>query len=66
MGMSFAGRVALVTGGANGIGRATAMHPVGRVGRVDEVAGAVLYLCSDAASFTAGHALVIDGGATAA
>ena len=42
-----------------------AMHPVGRVGTVDEVVGAVLYLCSDAASFSTGVTLPIDGGSTA-
>lgn len=44
---------------------AAAMHPVGRVGTVEEVAAAVLYLCSDGAAFTTGHALAVDGGATA-
>ncbi|WP_236199680.1 SDR family oxidoreductase [Pseudomonas pseudonitroreducens] len=44
---------------------AAAMHPVGRVGRVEEIAGAVLYLCSDNAGFTTGIALPVDGGATA-
>jgi len=44
---------------------AAAMHPVGRVGKVEEVAAAVLYLCSDGAAFTTGHALTVDGGATA-
>ena len=42
-----------------------ALHPVGRVGSVEEVAAAVLYLCSDAASFTTGITLPIDGGSTA-
>lgn len=44
---------------------AAAMHPVGRIGRVEEVAAAVMYLCSDEAAFTTGHALAIDGGSTA-
>ncbi len=44
---------------------AAAMHPVGRIGKVDEIASAVLYLCSDGAAFTTGQALAVDGGATA-
>ncbi len=38
------------------------MHPVGRMGRAEEVAAAVLYLSSDAASFTTGITLPVDGG----
>jgi NAD(P)-dependent dehydrogenase (short-subunit alcohol dehydrogenase family) len=37
-------------------------HPVGRFGQSDEVAGAVLYLCSSEAGFITGAALPIDGG----
>lgn len=44
---------------------AAAMHPVGRIGKVEEIATAVLYLCCDNAAFTTGHALAVDGGATA-
>jgi NAD(P)-dependent dehydrogenase (short-subunit alcohol dehydrogenase family) len=42
-----------------------AMHPVGRVGNVEEVSAAVLYLASDDAKFTTGQILPIDGGFTA-
>ena len=38
------------------------LHPLGRIGVPDEVANAVVWLCSDAASFVTGHAMVIDGG----
>ncbi len=41
------------------------LHPMGRMGQPEEIAGAVLYLCSAAASFVTGHALVVDGGYTA-
>jgi len=43
---------------------AHAMHPVGRIGQPEEVAAAVLYLCSDQAKFTTGAALPVDGGVT--
>ncbi|MDH4064084.1 MAG: SDR family oxidoreductase [Acidobacteriota bacterium] len=42
----------------------TARHPMGRIGTTDEVARAVLWLCSDQSSFTTGHALPVDGGLT--
>jgi NAD(P)-dependent dehydrogenase (short-subunit alcohol dehydrogenase family) len=39
-----------------------ALHPIGRIGTPEEVANAVLWLCSDDASFVLGHALAVDGG----
>lgn len=38
------------------------IQPMGRLGTAEEVAGAVVWLCSEAASFVTGHPLVIDGG----
>jgi len=39
-----------------------ALHPIGRIGTAAEVANAVLWLCSDDASFVLGVALPVDGG----
>jgi NAD(P)-dependent dehydrogenase (short-subunit alcohol dehydrogenase family) len=36
--------------------------PLGRLGRPEEIAEAVVWLCSDAASFVVGHSLAVDGG----
>jgi NAD(P)-dependent dehydrogenase (short-subunit alcohol dehydrogenase family) len=42
-----------------------AMHPIGRFGYPEEVAAAVLYLCSPQAAFITGVALPLDGGLAA-
>ncbi|MBI5931308.1 MAG: SDR family oxidoreductase [Chloroflexi bacterium] len=42
-----------------------ATHPVGRIGQPEEVANAVVWLCSDAASFITGVAFPVDGGTVA-
>jgi NAD(P)-dependent dehydrogenase (short-subunit alcohol dehydrogenase family) len=53
------------TGGTpEGRDRVIAQEPIGRMGRPEEIAATVVWLCSDAASFVTGHALVADGGQT--
>lgn len=41
-----------------------AEEPIGRMGTAEEIAEAVVWLCSDAAAFMVGHAMVIDGSQT--
>jgi NAD(P)-dependent dehydrogenase (short-subunit alcohol dehydrogenase family) len=41
------------------------MQPIGRLGQPDEIAQAIVWLCSDAASFVTGVAFPVDGGVMA-
>jgi NAD(P)-dependent dehydrogenase (short-subunit alcohol dehydrogenase family) len=43
----------------------TAMHPIGRIAKPEEVAETVVWLCSDGSSFLVGHNMMVDGGYTA-
>ncbi|MDB6170979.1 MAG: dehydrogenase, short-chain alcohol dehydrogenase like protein [Chthoniobacteraceae bacterium] len=53
------------TGGTpEGRAKVIAEEPVGRMGKPEEIAAAVLWLCSDGAAFMIGHAMVVDGGQT--
>jgi NAD(P)-dependent dehydrogenase (short-subunit alcohol dehydrogenase family) len=51
-------------GSAEGRAKVVSEEPIGRMGQPEEIANAVLWLCSDAAAFMVGHAMVIDGGQT--
>ena len=56
-----------VSGGTEaGRARVIAGEPIGRMGRPEEIAAAVVWLCSPAAGFVLGHALVVDGAQTLA
>jgi len=46
------------------VARITSSTAIGRIGQPQELAGAALFLASDAASYVTGHTLVVDGGLT--
>ena len=55
--------MARFTGGTDtGRAKVIAEEPIGRMGRPEEIAATVVWMCSDAAGFMVGHALVVDGG----
>ena len=56
----FAGR------GEEARAKVIAEEPIGRMGTPEEIAATVVWMCSDAAGFMVGHALVVDGGQTIA
>jgi NAD(P)-dependent dehydrogenase (short-subunit alcohol dehydrogenase family) len=45
--------------------RAERAHPLGRIGRPEDIAAAAVWLCSDESAWITGHALIVDGGLTA-
>jgi NAD(P)-dependent dehydrogenase (short-subunit alcohol dehydrogenase family) len=53
------------TGGTpEGRAKVISEEPIGRMGKPEEIAATVVWLCSDAAAFVIGHAMVVDGGQT--
>jgi NAD(P)-dependent dehydrogenase (short-subunit alcohol dehydrogenase family) len=56
--------VGMLASQAEAMGELMKDVPIGRLGRAEEIADAVLWLCSPAASLVVGHALAVDGGYT--
>ncbi len=53
-----------MSGGEEAAQGVTQAIPMGRISTPEEIAGTVVWLCSDEASYITGHTLVIDGGFT--
>jgi NAD(P)-dependent dehydrogenase (short-subunit alcohol dehydrogenase family) len=54
-----------MVGGHIELATIAAAVPMGRISEPEETARAIVWLCSDEASFITGHTLVVDGGLTA-
>src|SRR5438270_2696332 len=55
----------MIGGDSNVLAEMVKDEPIGRLGEPEEIAAAVLWLCSSGASFVVGHPLLVDGGYTA-
>ena len=56
----------VVSGSEQAYGEIAKSVPIGRAGRPEEIASAVLWLCSPEARYVVGQALTVDGGMTIA
>jgi NAD(P)-dependent dehydrogenase (short-subunit alcohol dehydrogenase family) len=54
--------IEIVTNNPGGEEALIAAHPIGRIGKAEEIAEVAVWLCSNAASFITGQSLVVDGG----